>query len=180
MLKTVGNPSTRYGDQTIIGGNLVIGTDGKGIDFSATPGTGTSELLDDYEEGTWTATARCTGNATQTTTVTGYYTKIGRVVTVGFRNMNNIDVSGMAGFFLISLPFACVAGASVGFAGAAALTDFTFPLGASVLYPVTENGANDILFSVTGNTYAGGLLGAAQLTDDATDIKYLTLTYMTA
>lgn len=54
MLKTVGNPSTRYGDQTLVDGNLVIGTSGKGIDFSATPGTGTSELFDDYEEGTWT------------------------------------------------------------------------------------------------------------------------------
>lgn len=35
MLKTVGNPSTRFGDQTILDGNLVIGTAGKGIDFSA-------------------------------------------------------------------------------------------------------------------------------------------------
>ena len=34
-----------------IGGNLVIATSGKGIDFSATAGTGTSELFDDYEEG---------------------------------------------------------------------------------------------------------------------------------
>lgn len=50
MLKTVGNPSTRCGDQTIIDGNLIIGTSGKGIDFSATPGTGTSELFDDYED----------------------------------------------------------------------------------------------------------------------------------
>jgi len=31
--------------------NLVISTSGYGIDFSATAGTGTSELLDDYEEG---------------------------------------------------------------------------------------------------------------------------------
>jgi hypothetical protein len=42
------------GDQTLSTGNLVIGTDGKGIDFSITPSTGTSELLADYEEGTWT------------------------------------------------------------------------------------------------------------------------------
>jgi hypothetical protein len=31
------------GDQTLSTGNLVIGTSGKGIDFSATPGPGTSE-----------------------------------------------------------------------------------------------------------------------------------------
>ncbi len=56
MLKTVGFPSTRTGDQTILDGNLVIGTAGKGINFSADPSAPgmTSELLDDYEEGTWT------------------------------------------------------------------------------------------------------------------------------
>lgn len=48
------------GDVNIANGNLVIGTSGKGIDFSATGDTSatgasdTSELLSDYEEGTWT------------------------------------------------------------------------------------------------------------------------------
>jgi filamentous hemagglutinin family protein len=36
-------------------GNIVM-ANGKGIDFSATAGTGTSELFNDYEEGTWTPT----------------------------------------------------------------------------------------------------------------------------
>jgi hypothetical protein len=79
MLKTVGFPSTRTGDQTIVDGNLVIGTAGKGIDFSATPGTGTSELFDDYEEGAFTPTLL--GATTTTyTTQTGTYTIIGRQV----------------------------------------------------------------------------------------------------
>jgi len=83
MLKTVGNPSTRYGDQTIVDGNLVIGTAGKGIDFSATSGAGTSELLDDYEEGTWTAGWQGGTNVTGTPTMSqGKYTKIGRQVTL--------------------------------------------------------------------------------------------------
>ena len=49
----------RGGDVTISNGNLVMGTSGKGIDFSATSnssGTMGSELLNDYEEGTWTPT----------------------------------------------------------------------------------------------------------------------------
>ena len=56
------------GDVTVNTGNLVIGTSGKGIDFSATSdgsGTMTSEVLDDYEEGTWTpvvADAASAGN----------------------------------------------------------------------------------------------------------------------
>ena len=44
---------SRTGDVELKTGNLVVPS-GKGIDFSATSGTGTSELFDDYEEGTWT------------------------------------------------------------------------------------------------------------------------------
>lgn len=86
MLKTVGNPSTRYGDQTIVDGNLVIGTSGKGIDFSATSGTGTSELLADYEEGTWTPTISFSGGSAGITysSQSGRYTRIGRQVTLLF------------------------------------------------------------------------------------------------
>ena len=80
MLKTVGFPSTRTGDQTIVNGNLVFGTAGKGIDFSATPGTGTSELLNDYEEGTWTPTD-ASGAGLTFGGVSATYTKIGRQVT---------------------------------------------------------------------------------------------------
>jgi len=38
----------------VMNGNVIMSTSGSGIDFSATAGTGTSELLDDYEEGVWT------------------------------------------------------------------------------------------------------------------------------
>jgi len=62
---------------TLTAGNL-IPANGYGVDFSATPGTGTSELLDDYEEGTWSPTS-VVGTATA---VSGVYTKIGRQVTV--------------------------------------------------------------------------------------------------
>ncbi len=64
---------------TVSAGNLVIGTSGKGIDFSATPGTGTSELLSDYEEGTWTPTD-ASGAGLTFADAAGFYTKIGRVV----------------------------------------------------------------------------------------------------
>lgn len=84
MLKSVGNPSTRFGNQTIVNGNLVIGTAGKGIDFSADPSAAgmTSELLDDYEEGTWTPTVEGSTSA-GTGTYSGQlgrYTKIGNIV----------------------------------------------------------------------------------------------------
>lgn len=102
MLKTVGFPSIRTGDQTIINGNLVIGTSGKGIDFSATPGTGTSELLNDYEEGTHTVTwTGLTGTPANTTM---YYTKIGRVVYFSY-DTGASTISGTAGSLGFSLPF---------------------------------------------------------------------------
>ena len=84
MLKAIINSPVRSGDQTIINGNLVIGTAGKGIDFSAdpsAPGT-TSELLDDYEEGTFTPTifGSSTAGTTTYTNQVGRYTKIGNRV----------------------------------------------------------------------------------------------------
>lgn len=93
MLKTVTNsinasqiqtPITLPGNVTLSTGNLVIGTPGKGIDFSATAGTGTSELLADYEEGTFTPTLiGTTTNPTVTYSLQrGVYTKVGRVVVV--------------------------------------------------------------------------------------------------
>ena len=60
--------------------NIVIGTSGKGIDFSATSGTGTSELLDDYEEGTFTPDLTC---ATPGTLAVVYNTQRGRYQLVG-------------------------------------------------------------------------------------------------
>ena len=74
------------GNVNVVGGNLIIGTSGKGIDFSATAnssGTMTSELLNDYEEGTWTPSFQniTLGNGT----VTGFYTKIGNTVSVMFK-----------------------------------------------------------------------------------------------
>lgn len=67
---------------TLTAGN-VIPANGFGIDFSATSGTGTSELLNDYEEGTWTPVDG-SGDGLIYSSATGHYTKIGRAVTVVF------------------------------------------------------------------------------------------------
>ena len=62
-------------------GNLAPATAGKGIDFSAnTHAAGmTSELLNDYEEGTWTPTD-ASGAGLSLTVTAATYTKIGRMV----------------------------------------------------------------------------------------------------
>ena len=90
------------GNTTLKTGNLVIGTSGKGIDFSATgdgSGTDSSELLDDYEEGTWTPTAQSGGSSVSYSSAT--YTKIGRTVHIQFRgslngvNGNTVQIGGL-------------------------------------------------------------------------------------
>ena len=70
------------GNATVSNGNLIIGTSGKGIDFSATAnsgGTMENELLNDYEEGTWTPVYQNV-NTPNYGHRSGRYTKIGRFV----------------------------------------------------------------------------------------------------
>lgn len=86
-----GNSVQPAGNKTITNGNLVLGTAGKGIDFSADAhATGmTSELLDDYEEGTWTPTFSSTDATFTYTTQVGWYRKVGNTVIAGF----NVEAS---------------------------------------------------------------------------------------
>lgn len=117
------------GNQSLTG-NLVIATSGNGIDFSATPGTGTSELLADYEEGTWSPVLTpATGSITPNATFTGgTYTKIGNLVTAN-GCVYVTSVSSPAGLLKITgLPFATKAGTQEYRAGAVAVTNMAATL----------------------------------------------------
>lgn len=103
---------TQEGNLSLPIGNLVIGTSGKGIDFSATsdgPGTIVSELLDDYEEGYYTATTT-TGSGSVTTSYDRLnYTKVGRSCTVsGEIVVSSVSTPGST--LTVSLPFASASG----------------------------------------------------------------------
>jgi hypothetical protein len=91
---------------TLKDGNVVL-ANGKGIDFSATAGTGTSELFNDYEEGTWTPTVATDGvDGTYTVTVnTATYTKIGNTVRVSCFLTVVVTVSPTGALFVAGLPF---------------------------------------------------------------------------
>ena len=106
-------------DFTISDGNLVVAA-GHGIDFSAqtatsaTGSTTTSELLDHYEEGTWTATLMYWNSGWYDVTydstpsnLTGLYTRIGRLVHVQLY-INQFDISTGVGSVaaIHGLPFA--------------------------------------------------------------------------
>jgi hypothetical protein len=77
-----------------------------GIQFNGD--TAAANALDDYEEGTWTPTYTGT-NITVTSygSQGGYYTKVGRLVTVTFRIMTEaVTVIGSENIFISGLPFA--------------------------------------------------------------------------
>jgi hypothetical protein len=91
----VNGDSIITGSLSISNGNIVIGTAGKGIDFSITPDSGTAtpvELLDDYEEGTWTPELSGSDSVFPNQTNYGSYTKIGNQVTAVYRI--NVSSSG--------------------------------------------------------------------------------------
>jgi len=96
-------------------GNLAFPS-GQGIDFSATSDTGgmTSELLDDYEEGTFTPVfGGSVTNPTYTSTADGYYTKIGNQVTCwGLIIVNGTTANGSGNWYITSLPYASASGLS--------------------------------------------------------------------
>ena len=75
------------GNMAINDGDLEIGTSGHGISFAATGDSagnqGSSELLDDYEEGSWTPAFKAGNNSTAcpTTVSEAKYTRVGRLVT---------------------------------------------------------------------------------------------------
>jgi hypothetical protein len=122
-IEAVTGGTTRFtvesnGNCTIEDGNLVVAS-GHGIDFSATAdgsGTVTSELLDDYEEGTWTPVLGVTdGNSTHTqTSQQGFYVKVGRKVTVwGRAAIDTLGNNGNGVCSMNGLPFNSRTSASV-------------------------------------------------------------------
>jgi hypothetical protein len=164
MLKTVTNiidasqiktPITFADNVTLSTGNLVIGTAGKGIDFSADPSAAgmTSELFDDYEEGTWTP-ADGSGAGLVLTVGACTYTKVGRLVTV--IGTVTYPVTASASNMLISgLPFSLGAGnyASMGSIGytSASTTLINYLRGTAAFFQGFRPGAITTNVEMSGN-----------------------------
>ena len=105
-------------DLTVGAGNVIIGTAGKGIDFSnqASPASGmTSELLDRYEEGTFTpglgdSSLDGSGESQSYTQAVGRYTRIGNRVFFNIKllmgGLGSLTTSQDAR--IMGLPFVCI------------------------------------------------------------------------
>jgi len=119
----IATPITFAGDVTLSTGNLVIGTSGKGIDFSITshPAGMTSELLADYEEGTWTP-IDSSGAGLTFTGASGQYVKTGNIVQCAFA-FTFPSTASTANVSIGGLPF--TSGASdTGWGGYQTYTDY--------------------------------------------------------
>jgi hypothetical protein len=124
-----------------LSGNVVVAS-GQGIDFAATSGTGTSELLADYEEGTWTP-GYTSWLVDPTVATAAKYTKIGRLVNV------SVYLTGgttQAGSQISGLPFTCGTEAS--------MISTNGSNGTLVFYGVVLGG-NTVIGSLSAQTLTG-------------------------
>jgi hypothetical protein len=119
---------------TLTTGNLIV-ANGQGVDFSATPGTGTSELFNDYETGTFSPTISGTTIAGTGTynAAGGLYTKVGNLVTVQIY-INLASHTGTGNILITGLPFTSASGASsygsatIGYLDNCSLVALNYPL----------------------------------------------------
>ena len=168
---TIANSGTATGfasnsftnDVTITSGNLVIGTAGGGIDFSAqsSPAAGmASELLDHYEEGTFTPTLIDNSNTGGT-----YNGQVGRYQRIGnrcffqlfLRTSNTSGLTGGDQAYITGLPFTSV---NVSYAHAAINAGSYGSLGTgnAMCGDIVANSSKIRLHRVTGSA------GALQMT----------------
>jgi hypothetical protein len=141
---------------TLTTGNVIVAS-GQGIDFSATPNTGTSELLADYEEGNFAPVITAeTGSLTYTSS--GKYVKIGRQVTLNWTA--TITAIGTAtGYTFFTVPFTSTSQVSTGggieTTATAATITFYLPASSATATIYRYDGAT---IKGTGYAYSGTIV----------------------
>lgn len=171
------NGSGSFGGSISVNGNVVLAS-GSGVDFSATSGTGTSELFDDYEEGTWTPVAQdSSGNSGTAATASGYYTKVGNLVYLNFllQDINTTGLSSGQDLRIAGLPFASasIAGSQF-YLGSVRVDNVTFSgnLSLGIL-----DSTNYIRVVETASGAVGDFIVVSEVTSGTGDI-YGTIVYM--
>jgi len=166
-------------DVSISDGNLVV-ANGKGIDFSAAGNAGgmTSELLDDYEEGTWTpvfAGGTSAGAYTYGSQV-GRYTKVGNIIHAHFRLGNITTGSAGTGNAEISgLPYISNLDQT---SGNLELTNFNLATGTSNLSFAITDDQSKFTIVMTIDNLAKQTLAVTDKVDNSADIQG-TISYLT-
>jgi len=171
---------------TIGDGNLIIGTAGHGIDFSnqASPAGGmTSELLDRYEEGTFTGTifGGSTAGTYEVAAAGCHYTRIGNVVTCMFNIVlaSSITAGGSGNMHFAGFPFPYDASLNTGDTNMCNVQGVDFNTNAIQLSFVRQSGSDTNVF-VIAETLHNATQGVVQAGEfAANDTIRSTLTYFT-
>jgi len=134
---------------TLKDGNVVLDS-GKGIDFY-NHGTGTnitSNLLNDYEIGTWTPSISAGAISGTSNAYSGSYTKVGNQVTITFKVVNTAGDIHISSYAVISgLPFA----ASSDFGGTSTVTAEDIEVLARQGFASIGNGSSSLGLSAAGS-----------------------------
>ena len=172
------------GNATLTSGNLVIGTAGKGIDFSvqtqssATGATTTAEVLDHYEEGTFTPIiSDGSSNSTFGGITAATYTKIGNIVRASFRCVN-AQTSGLTAtntFYVKGLPFSTV-NRNYSTAWLRTFDSAEWSAAKCLVFAYIES--NHIYFQGDDGTSAGKTLEVRDVTNNSGDM-FMTMVYET-
>ena len=176
------------GNLTINDGNLVVGTSGHGIDFSPygngpdDPDPITSNLLSDYEEGTFTPELRdaTAGNAANKGANSGRYTKIGRIVNISFAITcsSKSGMTGGNGLSVSGLPYAINSQTAGGGEPHAQILSFINNLGSSdyagsiILRPNNGTDACELKYTAAGAVTSQG--SESLLVNNIANNTYLT------
>jgi hypothetical protein len=129
--------------------NILFNTASKGVYLGVTSATA-SNLLDDYEEGTWTPVIRG-GTTIGTGTYgdqQGVYTKVGNLVTASFW-INWSAHTGTGDFFIYGLPFAAALSTEINLQPAASYAS-SFNAGTSATQLIVYPTAASTFFSFRG------------------------------
>jgi len=161
----IGRSSFRFKDAYLSGG-VYLG------------GTGAANKLDDYEEGTWTpviADAITGGNTATGSTIAGFYTKVGNIVTIT-AVLININTSGMtSGSDLVirDLPFTSFSGNAGRAEGSLRADQVTF---SGQIAPNIEINDSYIKLAQTVSAISDSFLNVSAISSGNSDI-FLSMTY---
>ena len=148
---------------------------GGGITFNGD--TAAANALDDYEEGTWTATiGDDSGNTSNTST--GYYTKIGNLVRVHLNVITNISTAGLVAGDAIQISGLPYNPTNGNHAGSCYLTRTDFN-GKTQLIPFAKNGTDQIRFQTTGDDLNNANILVSNVLSGVADLTSLVIVYHT-
>ena len=176
---TVVNVATGGTDVEISAGNLLFGTASKGVYLGVTSATA-SNLLDDYEEGTWTPSITRTGTAmtSQNLAAEASYRKVGSLVHIQFDiEITAIGSGGNESAYISGLPFTAASSAGrgqifIGYFGGMAKN--VIRLGADInpgstygdVYDVSDTATTTVVRTGVTSLFANGgrIMGSATYT----------------